>query len=419
MFKSFFQPFLLTAFLFFSIEMPAMKQGNWLARAIANEREVRCSPASDYVGEPLHAGADVRSLDSGFDLSGELDSELVLRLEETLDWALENTDALGITAAVGIPGQGIWSASAGLLQTEPEIPADETSVFWWASVGKMFTSSVILQLVAEGKLTLDRTIDAWFPNYPQARYITIEQLLTHTGGVFSFQQDLLLRQRSGYVTPEELVEVSAGHGADFCPGAYWSYSNTGYAMLAKIVEAIEGRSFAEAIERRIIEPLGLAQTIALQPEALPENLAIGHVDGNPATDFQPSLPFGAGNIVASSEDMVVFLAALLSGELYPRALLQSSLDRLYPMFDPGTYYGRGIMLYEVREGSALVNWIGHSGGSQKQGIRAIVAYDLDAEIFVAVATNANVPAEALAYKSIETVRQHRDLVGLKSVSSKK
>lgn len=85
----------------------------------------------------------------------------------------------------------------GLLSAEPPSPVTDDAVFWWASAGKMFTSSVILQLVSEGKIALNQTIDPWFPNYPQAQFITVEHLLTHTGGVFSFQQYLLGGARRG------------------------------------------------------------------------------------------------------------------------------------------------------------------------------------------------------------------------------
>lgn len=369
------------------------------------QEDYQCSRSSNYQGASLHSGIDIQTFPSEFDVSGELDSELAMRLDEVVDWALENTDAPGITAAVGIPNQGLWSASIGLLSTEPSTPVKDDSVFWWASAGKMFTSSVILQLVSEGKLTLDRTIDPWFPTYPQSQSITIKDLLTHTGGVFSFQQDLKFRRQTDYKTPDELIAISARHGANFCPGEYWNYSNTGYVMLAKIIEDIEAKPFSEIVKRRIVEPLRLTQTKALSSEELPLTLAIGHINGKPDADFQPSLPFGAGNIVASSQDMVVFLAALLSGDIYPKGLLENSLKQLYPMFGNGTYYGRGIMLYEVSQDSGSVNWLGHGGGSPSA--KTVVAYDLESNIFVAVAMNADVPAEALAYRLVKVVREYR------------
>jgi D-alanyl-D-alanine carboxypeptidase len=380
-----------------------------MGNAIARPQPQVCSPITEYRGDApparlrqrLHEDINVESQLTSFDLSGNLDAALTERLNHTLQEALEKSDAPGITAAVGIPGQGLWSATVGLATTEPETPLTDASVFWWASVGKLFTASVILQQVAEERLTLNQTIDTWFPDYPQAPVITVEHLLTHTGGVFSFQQDRALRERMGYTPPDELIDIAARHGADFCPGEYWSYSNTGYVMLAQIAEAVDGKPFSEVVRDRLLTPLDLTRTEALGPEQIPPNLAIGHIDGEPDSNFnvQPSLISGAGNIVAPADDLVRFLAAVLSGEVYPRHLLRNSLTELYPMFDEGTYYGQGMMLYDIDANADSIYWLGHSGGTPS--VKAVVAYDLERQIFVAVAVNANAPAEAIAWRLIQ------------------
>lgn len=375
--------------------------------AIARPQPHVCSPTAEYRGDApperlrqgLHEGVNIELLPTTFDLSGDLDAALTERLDHTLQEAFEKSGAPGVTAAVGIPGEGMWSETIGLAATEPETPLTDASVFWWASVGKLFTASVILQQVADAQLTLNQTIDTWFPNYPQAQVITVEHLLTHTGGVFSFQQDLPFRDRPGYTPPNELIDIAARHGADFCPGEYWSYSNTGYVMLAQIAEAIDGKPFSEVVRDRLLMPLNLTRTETLSPEQIPPNLAVGHIDGEPDSDFQPSVTFGAGNIVASAEDMVRFLAALLSGEVYPRHLLRNSLTELYPMFDNGTYYGQGIMLYDIDADTNSIHWLGHSGGTPN--VKAVVAYDLERQIFVAVAVNGDAPAEAIAWNLIQ------------------
>lgn len=373
-----------------------------MGQAIARPQPPVCLPTADYRGDSRQAGISIESLPTEFDLSGNLDAALTERLSSALHAALAESGAPGVTAAVGIPGEGLWSETVGLATTEPETPLTDTSVFWWASVGKLFTASVILQQVAEAKLILNQTIDTWFPEYPQASVITVEHLLTHTGGVFSFQQDQSLRDRPGYRPPDELIDIAARHGADFCPGEDWNYSNTGYVMLAQIAAAIDGKPFSDVVRDRLLTPLNLTRTQALNPEAVPPNLALGHIDREPDSDFQPSLPFGAGNIVAPAEDMVRFLAALLSGEVYPRHLLSNSLTELYPMFDEGTYYGQGMMLYDIDLAADSIYWLGHSGGTPS--VKAVVAYDLERQVFVAIAVNADAPAEAIAWNLIQAIR---------------
>ncbi|NEQ29883.1 MAG: beta-lactamase family protein [Leptolyngbya sp. SIO4C5] len=371
-----------------------------MGNAIARPQPRVCSPTAEYRGGHRHSGISIESLPTEFDLSGNLDAALTERLSRTLHEALAASGAPGVTAAVGIPGEGLWSETVGLAAIAPETPLTDSSVFWWASVGKLFTASVILQQVAEAQLTLNQTVDTWFPDYPQAPVITVEHLLTHTGGVFSFQQDRSLRDRPGYTPPEELIDIAARHGADFCPGEYWSYSNTGYVILAQIAEAVDGRLFPDVVRDRLLTPLNLTGTEALSPEQIPSHLAIGHGDGGPDSDFQPSVPFGAGNIVAPAEEMVRFLAALLSGEVYPRHLLRDGLAELYPMYDDGTYYGQGIMLYDIDADADSIRWLGHSGGTPS--VKAVVAYDLERQIFVAVAVNADAPAEAIAWRLIQS-----------------
>jgi len=130
-----------------------------MGQAIARSQPPVCSPTVEYRGERRHSGINIDSLPTEFDLSDNLDAALTERLSRTLHEALAASGAPGVTAAVGIPGEGLWSETVGLATTETETPLTDASVFWWASVGKLFTASVILQQVAEAQLTLNQTID--------------------------------------------------------------------------------------------------------------------------------------------------------------------------------------------------------------------------------------------------------------------
>ncbi len=284
----------------------------------------------------------------------------------------------------------------------------QPALFYWASAGKLFTGTVVMQLIEEGKLDYDAPLARWFPDFPNAQAITIDHLLTHTNGIFSFNADPAFRQLPGYVPPETALAIAARHGCVCCPGEQWYYSNTGYVLLAKIVEAVEQRPFHEVVHARIVEPLGLQHTVALAPRQNLAGLPVGHVDGKPLTSFNPTTPFGAGNIAASADDMITFLHARLTGKLLKPATVEASLARLYTMFSPasGQFYGRGVMLYDVpdKDGSQLL-WIGHSGGTP--GCKAVVAYDTDTHVFVAVALNGEAAAEAVANRLVHDVKGSR------------
>lgn len=335
---------------------------------------------------------------------------LSLRLDSAVDWILEKTGAPGITAAVGIPGQGVWEATRGVACTSPLQPLAAEPYFYWGSVGKAFTAVVIMQLVEEGKLRNSDLLSRWFPKFPNAGAITIDHLLTHTNGTFSFQQDLKLRRERGYHGPAKLIAVAARHGSIFCPGERWMYSNTGYVLLARIIEEVEGRPYHEVVTTRIIQPLGLRHTIALAPRQAPKGLVVGHVARKPDREFEPSTPFGAGVIVATAADMVAFWRAVLSGILVRQLTIVRAYFQLFPMFEPGLFYGRGVMLSEFRDQDGVSHmWLGHSGGTPSA--KAVIAYDVTERVFIAVAFNGDVSAEAGANKLLAEIKAYRATSG--------
>jgi D-alanyl-D-alanine carboxypeptidase len=228
-------------------------------------KPVICDSAKSYHGPKLHARppASVFAEAAG-SLDGSLDANTVARLEKALDRASTATKAPALTVAVGIPGKGLWSATR-LGQTV----AGETvpQAFYWASAGKAFTAVVVLQLVEEGKLKLDDKLARWFPEFPNAKVISLDHLLTHTSGLYSFQNDPTLRSQPGYKSPEILLAVAQAHGNAFCPGEYWAYCNTGYVLLASIVEQVEGQPFHAVVNRRIVDRLGLKHTRSLAPNS--------------------------------------------------------------------------------------------------------------------------------------------------------
>lgn len=268
-----------------------------------------------------------------------------------------------------------------------------------------FTATAIIQMVDEEKLKFTDPIAKWIPDFPNASIITIDHLLLHTSGTFSFNSDLPFREERGYKPPEQLIEIAEKHGNAFCPGEYWAYSNTNYVLLGLILEKIEKKPLHQILTDRIIKPLGLNNTLALMPEQQPPGLVKGHTNEGLDEQFNESLPFGAGIIVSSAKDMVIFWHSFLTGKIIKPESAIDAFDNLYPMFDKGLYYGRGVMLYEVfdGEGKRVVWWLGHSGGTQ--GMKTIVAYDMDSTIYVAIALNNQASAEASANKLLSETKK--------------
>ena len=358
-------------------------------------KPLECKSARSYRGKPLHPAPSAEFFAAvTSSLEGPFDTNTVLLLERALAVALDATQAPAITAAVGVPGKGLWTGTiTGSVKPAGDLPR----YFWWGSVGKAFTAVAVMQLVEEGRLKLNDPMARWYPEFPSAKVITIEHLLTHTSGIYSFQAAEELRKQPGYKPPETLIAVARKHGNAFCPGEYWSYSNTGYVLLARIVEAIEGQPFHQVVDARVIRRLGLKNTIALAPRIQLPGLAAPHPKKPEEVEagFDYTTPFGAAGIAGSAEDMVRFWQALLGGRLLKQQTVRGLFDRLYPMFDHGTYYGRGVMLYDFSNGKEVNSiWLGHSGGAP--GSKAIVVYSTKRRAFAAVALNTDGSAEATA-----------------------
>jgi len=358
------------------------------AAALAQDyKPVTCKAPLPYQGTPVYAKPVVLP-PADFTFGGAFDDATTGRLNQAMTDAMKATGAAVMTAAVATPA-GVWHATRA---------ADGSNAplrLYWASAGKAFTAVVVMQLVEEGRLALGDPASRWVRQIPNAPAITVDHLLHHTSGLFSANEDPAARAQPRYRTPDEGLAISASHGAMFCPGQYWRYSNTGYAVLGRIIEQVDRRSYAEAVNARVMAPLGLPALRALEPADEPADVAplVPTTDAGPK--MQANWGYAAGSVVGSAEDMIRFWHALLSGKLLSAVATSRLFDRLYPMFDQGTYYGRGVMLYVVPDpvqGERV--WLGHSGGAP--GIKSIVAYSAADRAFVAVALTADGSAEATA-----------------------
>ena len=359
--------------------------------ACADDYEpVTCDARAAYGGRPLHPEIDIGTPTASIPQQA-LDPGLASRLEQTFFSTLKASKAAAMTAAVAVPGKGVWQHEA--------VPADAPALFW-ASAGKTLTAVVVLQLAEEGKLSLDESVSRWIKNVPNGDAVTVRDLLAHTSGLFSANEDRRARAKPKFRSTAENLAIARKHGAMFCAGANWRYSNTGYDLLGEIVATVDGRPLNEAIEARIIRPLGLRSTRALVPGVGVSGVAPLVSSKEPPID--PSWAGAAGPVVSNSGDMIRFWSALLEGRLVAPATVKSMFATLYPMFDPGTYYGLGVMVFDVQDGTDRLLWLGHAGGTP--GASAVIAYSPVDRAFVAVALTGDGPSVAVANQLLKTVR---------------
>lgn len=362
------------------------------AQALAARKpaKLRCKGHVAYAGAPLRAPLADGQLEAAAKAgSVRLAPAIDDGLEEKLSAAAGKMKIQALTAAVARPDGGIWTQTL----TGPLHDAPFPQRFFWASVGKAYTATAILQMVEEGKLSMDDKLSRWAPDMPNAAFITVEDLLGHTSGLYSFQEDPGLHAERGYKPPERLLAVAAAHDPLFCPGGAWSYSNTGYVLLGRIIEAVDGKPYDRALTGRIIERLDLRETTILAPREAPKEMAY------PASDDEDvTTPYAAGAVSASSADVVRFWRALMASRLHGVELTRRRFARLYPMVNvsPASSYGLGVMVSDLKlaDPSATDTWLGHAGGMP--GARAMVAYTLEKQAFVAVALTGEGSPEATA-----------------------
>jgi CubicO group peptidase (beta-lactamase class C family) len=237
--------------------------------------------------------------------------------------ALKTTNAPGAAVLVVRNGQPVFRRGYGVTDLRSLRPIDAKTNFRLASFTKQFTAASIMLLVRDGKLHYDDHLTDIFPEFPAyGKSITVRNLLTHTSGLPDYE-DLLMKQHPD--TPEEKIPQILDAGAlklleqqtsgKFAPGSKWEYSNSGYAMLAMIVEKVSGKSFGQFLQERIFTPLKMTNTLAYEngKNEVPHR-AYGHskIDGAwHETDQSPtSAVLGDGGIYSSLDDLAKWDRAL-------------------------------------------------------------------------------------------------------------
>ncbi|UTP40246.1 beta-lactamase family protein [Phenylobacterium sp. LH3H17] len=360
-----------------------------------------CAARVAYGGPPLRALLGAWQFDAAARAgSSRLAPVTSDRLEAAFEQAAAKMQTKALTAALATADGSIWTQTLAGKPGEP-LP----SRFFWASVGKAYTATAILQMVEEGKLSLDSTLDRWAPEARNAAWITVEDLLGHTGGLYSFQNDPALRAEPGYKPPERLLAAAAAQPANFCPGAAWSYSNTGYVHLGRIIEAVDGKPYHEAMRVRIVHRLDLRETDILAPRQVVTGMApLAPSEPPGGTDDDVTTPYAAGAVAASAGDAVKFWRAMMSDRLHGAEQTRRRFMRLYPMTGVGpAHYGLGVMVSDLAAGDprATDTWLGHAGGLP--GAKAVIAYSLETQAYVAVALTGEGSPEATANLLLSTL----------------
>ncbi|MDQ0760847.1 serine hydrolase domain-containing protein [Streptomyces canus] len=294
-------------------------------------------------------------------------------------------------------GGSTWSTTAGVGNLKTHAPRSADDRYRVGSITKTFVSTVLLQLEAEGRLSLDDTVEKWLPgvvhgNGHDGSRITVRQILNHTSGIFTytadetfgrtyFLKDGFLEHRYDTKTPEQLVAIAMAHQPDFAPGTSWNYSNTNYVVAGMVIQKVTGRSYGEEIRHRIIDPLHLIATsvpgtrvTVPQPSSRAYSKLAQTATGPTydVTRLNPSLASSSGEMISDSADLDRFYAALLKGRLLPPKQLKEMKTTVPVEGIPNAGYGLGLI---DRELSCGVHVWGHDGGIHGSNSVAVTTAD--------------------------------------------
>lgn len=314
----------------------------------------------------------------------------------------------GVAVAAALGGGDIVTTASG--DGDVGAPLDPGATFHIGSMTKLFTAALVMQLDQQGVLSLDDTIDRWFPAAPGGARITVRMLLQHESGLSELDFDLV-----GTATPQALIDDVFTRPPMFAPGSAYAYLNAGYIMLGRIAELSAERPYEELVRTRFLEPLGLASTF-LDGEGHGPAAVNGFVlvcDAGEGADCagrkgvvrpQPPSPqwtgaWSAGGMVSSARDQAVWIRALVGGDVLDAAHLDE-MRRITPpsaAFYAAAYDQSAVPHVQLGEGAGLATWDvpgvgtchGHAGAIP--GANGIAAYCPEAQLTIVV-LNAIQPA---------------------------
>jgi len=301
------------------------------------------------------------------------------KLDSLFNKLAENNKAMG-SLTLSKNGTVIYSRAIGysLISDQEKKASTTLTKYRIGSISKMFTTTMIFQLVEEGKIKLTNTLDTYFPTIQNAKEITISNLLNHRSGIHNFTDD------PGYIammtqpkTHDEMVTLFSKNKPDFKPNEKASYSNSNFVLLGYIIEKITNQPYSKNLNDRIISKIGLTNTYYGGKTDLKNNECFSYKyiyswKQEPETDM--SIPGGAGAIVSTPTDLTKFIEALFAGKL----VSQNSLAQMKTMTD-----GIGMGMFQIpfynKKG------YGHNGGID--GFASNLAFFPEDNLAIAYCTN--------------------------------
>lgn len=306
-------------------------------------------------------------------------------LDDLVEAERERQRVPGVAIAVVRGGEVVKLAGYGLANVEHRVPVTPETVFQSGSVGKQFTAVALMLQVEDGRLSLDDPITRFFEEAPAGfGRVTLRHLLTHTSGIPDYGA-ADVDYRKDY-SEDEFARVAFGRPVEFAPGARFSYSNTGYALLGFVVRRASGRFYGDVLRERVFAPLGMATARVISEAEIVPNRAAGYrrVDGRLLNQewVSPQLNTMAdGSLYLSLRDLVAWDRGLRAGAVLRRESWEQVFTPARLADGTPAGYGFGWRLGEL----AGQRYQRHAGSWQ--GFKAEIARFLGSDLTIAVLAN--------------------------------
>lgn len=299
---------------------------------------------------------------------------------DSLFTSLQSHDKSVGSLAISSNGVVVYQKQIGyrLANANEKLSSDVHTKYRIGSITKMFTATMVFQLIEEGKLSLNTPLSTWYPELPNATKITISNLLDHRSGLHNFTSDPTYMQYMKLPrTEDQMIAIFTKMKPDFEPDAKAQYSNTNFVLLGYIVEKITKKTYPEELKERITSKLGLKDTYYGGKTSIANNEAYCYSFGSgrtqePETDM--SIPGGAGAILSTPTDLLKFIEALFAGKLI-------SAEHLDLMKTQKEHYG--MAMFESDFGNK--KGFGHNGGIDM--FTSVLTYFPDDKLAVAYCSN--------------------------------
>lgn len=286
-----------------------------------------------------------------------LDSAAIAHVADSVAAEVLKSPVAGIAIAVAHGEDVVFRRAYGLADVEAREPLTLEDPHQIGSLTKQFTAAAVMQLVEQGRIGLDDPIQEYLPEFDtQGRTVTIEHLLNHTSGIRSYTSIFGMNP----VSREAVLDTLQTHPFDFEPGERYLYNNSGYYLLGLVLEAVTGRPYAEYVEDRLFEPLGMEATsyCGFGGEPIPEGYSPGSEGLEVTVLSDLEFPAAAGGLCSTVEDLLEWQHALITGDVVGAETYRRMTTPAVLTTGDTTSYGFGLGVGEL-EGR---DQVAHGGG---------------------------------------------------------